>query len=129
MMFAQMRYSPVWKMSKREAESFLGAAPGVGKTYAMLQAVREQFNEGTSILIGVVETHGRRETLALLDKLPMQARKTVYHRNQRIEEMDLDALLEQKPALAVVDELAHSMRRVAAMKTLAGCARVVGGGH
>lgn len=93
---------------KGKLKVFLGAAPGVGKTYAMLQAVREQFNEGTSILIGVVETHGRRETLALLDKLPMQARKTVYHRNQRIEEMDLDALLEQKPALAVVDELAHS---------------------
>ncbi|MGL5287370.1 MAG: DUF4118 domain-containing protein [Aeromonas sp.] len=87
---------------------FLGAAPGVGKTYAMLKAAQEQDREGIDLLIGVVETHGRRETLALLDKLPMLPRQAVYHRHQRLEEMDLDALLARKPALAVVDELAHS---------------------
>lgn len=87
---------------------FLGAAPGVGKTYAMLQAVREQAREGVDILIGVVETHGRQETLALLDKLAIQPRKLHLHRQQRLEEMDLDGLLTRKPAIAVVDELAHS---------------------
>ncbi|MBL0677237.1 sensor histidine kinase KdpD [Aeromonas dhakensis] len=87
---------------------FLGAAPGVGKTYAMLQAVREQAKEGVDILIGVVETHGRQETLALLDKLAIQPRKLHLHRQQRLEEMDLDGLLTRKPAIAVVDELAHS---------------------
>ncbi|MDO2950082.1 sensor histidine kinase [Aeromonas simiae] len=93
---------------KGKLKIFLGAAPGVGKTYAMLQAVREQAREEVDLLIGVVETHGRRETLALLDKLPMQPRMPVYHRGQRLEEMDLDGLLARKPALAVVDELAHS---------------------
>ncbi|MGY3879107.1 DUF4118 domain-containing protein [Aeromonas enteropelogenes] len=87
---------------------FLGAAPGVGKTYAMLQAVREQAKEGVDILIGAVETHGRQETLALLDKLAIQPRKLHLHRQQRLEEMDLDGLLTRKPAIAVVDELAHS---------------------
>ncbi|HHQ4778592.1 TPA: DUF4118 domain-containing protein [Aeromonas veronii] len=87
---------------------FLGAAPGVGKIYAMLQAVREQAKEGVDILIGVVETHGRQETLALLDKLAIQPRKLHLHRQQRLEEMDLDGLLTRKPAIAVVDELAHS---------------------
>lgn len=87
---------------------FLGAAPGVGKTYAMLQAVREQAREGVDILIGVVETHGRQETLALLDKLAILPRKLYLHRQQRLEEMDLDGLLTRKPAIAVVDELAHS---------------------
>ena len=84
---------------------FLGAAPGVGKTYAMLQAVREQAREGVDILIGVVETHGRQETLALLDKLPIQPRQLYSHRQLRLEEMDLDGLLERKPAIAVVDSI------------------------
>lgn len=87
---------------------FLGAAPGVGKTYAMLQAVREQAREGVDILIGVVETHGRQETLALLDKLAILPRTLHLHRQQRLEEMDLDGLLARRPAIAVVDELAHS---------------------
>ena len=77
---------------------FLGAAPGVGKTYAMLQAVREQAREGVDILIGVVETHGRQETLALLDKLAILPRTLHLHRQQRLEEMDLDGLLARKPA-------------------------------
>ncbi|HHQ4597783.1 TPA: sensor histidine kinase, partial [Aeromonas veronii] len=93
---------------KGKLKVFLGAAPGVGKTYAMLQAVREQAKEGVDILIGVVETHGRQETLALLDKLAIMPRKIHMHRQQRLEEMDLDGLLARKPAIAVVDELAHS---------------------
>lgn len=94
--------------SKGRLKVFLGAAPGVGKTYAMLQAVREQAREGADILIGVVETHGRQETLALLDKLAILPRKTHLHRQQRLDEMDLDGLLARRPAIAVVDELAHS---------------------
>ena len=94
--------------SKGRLKVFLGAAPGVGKTYAMLLAAREQAREGTDILIGVVETHGRQETLALLDQLAILPRKTHLHRQQRLDEMDLDGLLTRKPAIAVVDELAHS---------------------
>lgn len=96
---------------------FLGAAPGVGKTYAMLQAVREQAREGVDILIGVVETHGRQETLALLDKLAILPRTLHLHRQQRLEEMDLDGLLARKPAIAVVDELAHSNAPAAATRS------------
>ncbi len=82
----------------------------------MLQAVREQAKEGVDILIGVVETHGRQETLALLDKLAIQPRKLHLHRQQRLEEMDLDGLLARKPAIAVVDELAHSNAPAAATR-------------
>ncbi|WP_115719482.1 sensor histidine kinase [Gallaecimonas mangrovi] len=87
---------------------FLGAAPGVGKTYAMLQAVKPLQQQGLDVLIGVVETHGRQETGQLLDNLDIMPRKSQLHRGQRLEEMDLDAILARRPQLAVVDELAHS---------------------
>jgi two-component system sensor histidine kinase KdpD len=87
---------------------FLGAAPGVGKTYAMLQAARTQLRQGVKIIAGVVETHGRAETEALLGGLPQQPLVRSEYRGVMLEEMDLDGLLAAKPKLVLVDELAHT---------------------
>ncbi|MBM7334419.1 sensor histidine kinase [Alloalcanivorax marinus] len=86
---------------------FLGAAPGVGKTYAMLARARELRAQGVDVVIGLVETHGRPETRALMDGLPSVPRRSVDYQGHRLEELDLDALLARKPAVALVDELAH----------------------
>ncbi len=87
---------------------FLGAAPGVGKTYEMLASAQARRREGTDIVVGLVETHGRAETAALLEGLQVLPRRRVEYRGNTLEEMDLDALLARRPALALVDELAHS---------------------
>ncbi|PRA58934.1 MULTISPECIES: sensor histidine kinase KdpD [Pseudomonas] len=87
---------------------FLGAAPGVGKTYAMLQAAHSLLRQGVSVIAGVVETHGRAETEALLGGLPQQPLLRSEYRGVQLEEMDLDGLLLAKPKLVLVDELAHS---------------------
>ncbi|MBV6752115.1 sensor histidine kinase KdpD [Pseudomonas chlororaphis] len=87
---------------------FLGASPGVGKTYAMLQAAHTQLRQGVKLLAGVVETHGRAETEALLSGLPQQPLVRSEYRGVLLEEMDLDGLLKAKPKLVLVDELAHS---------------------
>jgi len=86
---------------------FLGAAPGVGKTCTMLARAQEQRRRGVDVVAGVVETHGRSETQALLDGLPCLPTRQVMHRGHGLHEMDLDALLQRRPALALVDELAH----------------------
>ncbi|WP_223462496.1 MULTISPECIES: sensor histidine kinase [unclassified Pseudomonas] len=87
---------------------FLGAAPGVGKTYAMLQAAHTQLRQGVKIIAGVVETHGRAETEALLGGLPQQPLVRSEYRGVMLEEMDLDGLIKAKPKLVLVDELAHT---------------------
>src|ERR1700736_6437622 len=87
---------------------FLGAAPGVGKTYEMLQAAQAKRREGVDIVIGIVETHGRRETEALLAGLERTPRRKVDYRGRTLEEMDLDAILRRRPQLVLVDELAHT---------------------
>ncbi len=87
---------------------FLGMSPGVGKTYAMLEAARRELAAGVDIAIGYVETHGRKETDALAVGLPVIPRKTLEHRGVALTEMDLDAVLARKPKLALVDELAHT---------------------
>lgn len=87
---------------------FLGAAPGVGKTFAMLQAARQQRQQGVAVRVGVVETHGRAETMALVEGLPLQPLHTLEYRGLSLPEMDLDALLADPPTLVLVDELAHS---------------------
>ncbi|MGP6432854.1 sensor histidine kinase KdpD [Pseudomonas sp. CH235] len=87
---------------------FLGAAPGVGKTYAMLQAAHTQLRQGVKVIAGVVETHGRAETEALLGGLPQLPLVRSEYRGVTLEEMDLDGLLAAKPKLVLVDELAHS---------------------
>ncbi|PPQ40676.1 two-component system, OmpR family, sensor histidine kinase KdpD [Rhodoblastus acidophilus] len=87
---------------------FLGAAPGVGKTYAMLQNARRLKAEGVDVLIGLVETHGRAETAALVEGLDVLPRREIAYRGRTIEEFDLDSALARRPKLIVVDELAHS---------------------
>ena len=87
---------------------FLGAAPGVGKTYAMLQAAHSQLRQGVKVIAGVVETHGRAETEALLGGLPQLPLVRSEYRGMTLEEMDLDGLLAARPKLVLVDELAHS---------------------
>jgi len=87
---------------------FLGAAPGVGKTYAMLQAAHTQLRQGVKVIAGVVETHGRAETEALLGGLPQLPLVRSSYRGVELEEMDLDGLLAAKPRLVLVDELAHT---------------------
>ena len=86
----------------------LGAAPGVGKTYAMLEEGRRLAATGVDVVVAVVETHGRAATAALLDGLEVLPRRAVMHRGVALEELDLDALLARRPQLALVDELAHT---------------------
>jgi two-component system sensor histidine kinase KdpD len=87
---------------------FFGMAAGVGKTYAMLEAAQQALTDGKDVVVGYVETHGRRETEALLEGLPLIPRRQVEYRGVILEEMDLDAILARRPQVAVVDELAHS---------------------
>ncbi|HAM73964.1 MAG TPA: two-component sensor histidine kinase [Verrucomicrobiales bacterium] len=87
---------------------FLGMCPGVGKTYAMLEAARRELAKGEDVVIGYVETHGRAETDALTAGLPAIPRREVEHRGVALTEMDLDAVLARRPRLALVDELAHT---------------------
>jgi two-component system, OmpR family, sensor histidine kinase KdpD len=87
---------------------FVGAAPGVGKTYEMLQQARARKQDGYDVVVGVVETHGRKETQALLDGLEVIPRKRIEYKGQWLEEMDLDAMIARHPQIALVDELAHT---------------------
>src|ERR1035441_2986430 len=87
---------------------FLGAAPGVGKTYEMLSAAQARRHDGVDVVAALVETHGRAETVALLEGLEVLPRRRVDYKGRTLEELDLDALLARHPALALIDELAHS---------------------
>jgi two-component system sensor histidine kinase KdpD len=103
------------RLKREETESargklkiFFGMSPGVGKTYAMLQAAQQKLQQGTEVVIGVVETHGRKETEALTEGMPIMPRAQIEYRGTTLQEMDLDAILTWHPGLAVVDELAHT---------------------
>ncbi len=87
---------------------FFGAAPGVGKTYAMLEAARQKIAEGIDVVVGLVETHKRRETEALLEALEVMPRRPVEYRGAVLSEFDIDAALKRKPTIILVDELAHT---------------------
>jgi two-component system sensor histidine kinase KdpD len=87
---------------------FFGASPGVGKTYAMLEAARAKRKEGVDVVVGWVETHGRAETAALAEGLERIAAREVEHRGVRLPEFDLDAAVSRKPRLLLLDELAHT---------------------
>ncbi len=87
---------------------FLGMSAGVGKTYAMLKAAKVQQNEGRKVLIGLVETHGRRETEELLAGLTVLPRKKTLYKEVELEEFDIDEILRLRPDIAVIDELAHT---------------------
>jgi two-component system sensor histidine kinase KdpD len=103
------------KVKQQEAQEhrgklriYFGSSAGVGKTYAMLAAARKFKSEGRDVVVGVVETHGRSETAALLDDLEILPPKAMSYRGKELAEFDLDAALQRRPALMLVDELAHS---------------------
>ena len=87
---------------------FLGAAPGVGKTWEMLVQARRQHAAQINVLAGIIETHGRADTEAQLTGLPILSRQSIAYRGQALSEFDLDAALARRPALLLVDELAHT---------------------
>src|SRR5512139_2048013 len=93
---------------KGKLRVFFGACPGVGKTYSMLSAARVLHEQGAEVVVGVVETHGRSETAQLLEGLELLPPKLVPYQGRELREFDLDAALARKPALILVDELAHS---------------------
>ncbi|KDB10059.1 osmosensitive K+ channel signal transduction histidine kinase [Burkholderia sp. lig30] len=96
------------KQRRGQLKIFFGASAGVGKTYAMLQAARQRKQDGVDVVVGIVETHGRGETAALLDGLEVLPLARLEYRGRTLGEFDLDAALARKPALILVDELAHS---------------------
>jgi two-component system sensor histidine kinase KdpD len=87
---------------------YIGFAAGVGKTYRMLEEAHALRARGVDVVLAFIETHGRAETAALIDDLPQVPRKRIEYRGVAVEEMDLDAVLQRKPRIAVVDELAHT---------------------
>ncbi|WP_413989735.1 ATP-binding protein [Labrys okinawensis] len=87
---------------------FLGAAPGVGKTYAMLSRARREKDAGVDMVVGIVETHGRSETAALTEGLEILPRRQIDYRGRELDEFDIDAALARRPKLIIVDELAHT---------------------
>lgn len=87
---------------------YIGMIAGVGKTYRMLQEAHEMLDNGIDVQIGYVETHGRADTEAQLDGLPVIPRKIIFYKGKELEEMDVDAILQLRPELVIVDELAHT---------------------
>ncbi len=96
------------KRARARLKIFFGFAPGVGKTYAMLEAARRLRAQGADVVVGCIETHGRPETAALLEGLEILPRREVAHRGIVLHELDLDRALARKPAILLVDELAHT---------------------
>ena len=97
------------RLKRGKLKIFFGMAAGVGKTYGMLQAARERKTEGIDVVVGVVETHKRAETEALLQGLTILPRKTIDYRGTTLQEMDISAILSRRPQLVLVDELAHNL--------------------
>lgn len=106
-MLERLRAEPA-KAGRGKLHIFFGAAPGVGKTYTMLEAARVKKREGVDVVIGWVETHGRPETEALLEGMEILAPQAVPYRHLTLKEFDLDGALARRPALLIVDELAHT---------------------
>lgn len=96
------------RKARAKLKIFFGFAPGVGKTYRMLQSARELVDQKVNVVVGIVETHGRYETAALTLGLEMLPKRKLEHRGRELEEFDLDAALARKPQILLVDELAHS---------------------
>ena len=96
------------RAARGKLKIFFGASAGVGKTYAMLSSARQQVQQGTDVVIGVVETHGRKETEALVEGLECLPLKDVPYRDKLLKEFDIDGALARKPTLILMDELAHS---------------------
>src|SRR6202142_2453132 len=98
----------VAKESRGRLKIFLGAAPGVGKTFEMLSTAQVKRQQGLDLVLGVVETHGRKETASLLEGLEVIPRRRIDYKGHTLEEMDIDAILKRRPKLVLVDELAHT---------------------
>lgn len=96
------------RAERGEVKIFFGPSAGAGKTYAMLEAARARLGEGIDVVAGVVETHGRAETKKLLEGIPMLPQRRVEHRGVTVAEFDLDAALARRPAILLLDELAHT---------------------
>ncbi|HEY8128000.1 MAG TPA: two-component sensor histidine kinase, partial [Hyphomicrobium sp.] len=102
------------ELSRREERGngrlkiFLGAAPGVGKTYEMLRTARAKIKEGADVVAGVVETHGRKETKALRRGMEIIPPRKIEYKGRELEELDLDAVIARRPQIALIDELAHT---------------------
>ncbi len=95
-------------MSRGRLRIYLGAAPGVGKTFAMLDEGHRRRSRGADVVVGIVETHGRSNTAARIGDLEVLPRRSVEHRGAHLDELDIDALLARRPEVALVDELAHT---------------------
>src|ERR1043165_7394497 len=91
-----------------ELRIYLGAAPGVGKTYAMLGEAHRRLERGTDLVAAIVETHGRKKTAELLDGIDMVPPKYIEYRVKRFGELDVEAVLKRQPQVVLVDELAHT---------------------
>ncbi len=96
------------RQARAKLKVFFGMAPGVGKTYAMLQEAQSRLAEGVDVVVGVAETHGRMDTAALLQGLPLLPKRTLPYHGINLEEFDLQAAILRKPQLILMDELAHS---------------------
>ena len=99
---------PDYKQKRGELRVYLGAAPGVGKTYAMLGEARRRRERGTDVVAAVIETHGRKETADLLEGIEMVPPKYIEYRGSRFPELDVQAVLARRPQVVLVDELAHT---------------------
>ncbi len=108
------RAKPVWERSQAQVAKraplriYLGAAPGVGKTYAMLSEGRRRALRGADVVVACIETYGRPKTIEMLEGLPIAAARTIEYRGRQFEEMDVEAVAAREPEIALVDELAHT---------------------
>src|SRR5271170_2535007 len=105
---AQAFLQMIRKSERGRLKVYLGYGPGVGKTFQMLSEARRLKKEGIDVVVGLVETHGRAETAALLEGLEVIPRRKVEYHGITVEEMDVDAVIARHPTVAIVDELAHS---------------------
>lgn len=101
-------YSPVTSYQKGKLKIYIGMSAGVGKTYRMLQEAHQLLRDGRNVKIGYIETHGRKETHALLEGLPEIPRRQVFYRGKQLEELDVQAILLIHPDIVLIDELAHT---------------------
>jgi two-component system sensor histidine kinase KdpD len=101
-------YSPVTSYQKGKLKIYIGMSAGVGKTYRMLQEAHQLLRDGRNVKIGYIETHGRKETHALLEGLPEIPRRRVFYRGKQLEELDVQAILLMHPDIVLIDELAHT---------------------
>ncbi len=111
----------IQKSRKGKFKIYIGMSAGVGKTFRMLQEAHSLLRNGIDVKIGYIETHGREETVAMAEGIPQIERKSVFYKGKNLEEMDLQAIINEHPEVVLVDELAHTMWKVPKIKKMAGC--------